>query len=716
MKLSSKTLYFFISVIIFQSSLTIFFITSITKRNNLEDAAKELGNEAALVFESYNSWKRRIWKSLISIQKDDGLADISANYRGISSKSTLTEYLTEMLRVSGVNYFVLKSSSGPEPDITPITITPNNYNIFALSDFRSLENRKPHPYLELKLTGNILTLIGTTRLTMSPDFYLDVFIIKNIDDDFCRQLTFNRRSRASFFLDDRYLIGAFHEKTLSESYSIMNLDSPYKEIYNIEIEKDIYNIAVQKTEKIIFADGVRNLFLVTILSNYPYLSRLVIIEKTVLYVSVISAILSIILSLFLSRNITRPVKDLLNATSRIKSGKFDTTIKIKSRNEIGELFRGFNEMALKLRQDKTTMESYIHEITILKEYNEKIIHSIQAGIAIINRDLDIEMANRSFFEQFNLDGKNVIGKKVTDLDLDIIDSSILNNIKAVLKKNNESFSKIKRAENKKIYEIKLYPFYSSDEHGAETSGCVFISDDISSKIELEEKIFQAEKLSTISMLSAGVAHEINNPLSSIMTNVQNLIDDERNQDKKASLKWIEQETRRIARIVQELLDFSSSASESNSGSDANKVISEAITLIKYSLKKKKGIEIKTDLEEGIPLTVISQDELKQVIINLIKNSIQAMEDGGSITVRTRPGAEDKKIRITVEDNGTGINEKIIPRIFDPFFTTKRNGEGTGLGLSVVYGIINKYYGTIKVSNKDGKGTVMTLAIPVLEDR
>jgi len=720
MKLFTKTLLFFISVIIFQSSLTTFLITNITKRSNLEDAIKELKNETTIVFDNYNSWKRGIWKALIEIQQDQQIVDILQNYRDAPFQKTLTGYLKDILLVSGIDIFVLKNSSHAETEIISIT-----YNNFSLSELQELGNRKTHPYIEFRLLGNQLCMIGITRLELDdetdkrPFSYIDLFIIKRVDRDFCKQLILNRHSHVSFFLDNQYLSGTLDESAFIEIPGLTNFDTAGYDVHDIEMEKAGYNIAIQKLEKLPIAGGARQLFLVTVLSNSPYITRLTVLEKTVLYLTILSALLTIMLSLFLSRNITLPIKNLLLAMQRIRRGKYDTTIdEIQSHNEIDELFQGFNEMARKIRQDKERMENYIHEITVLKDYNEKIIHSIGAGIIIINENLDVEKINNSFLEHFNLDEQYVLGRNVRHLNLDVIDDAIVENVQAILRRDKEEYSKVKRAKKNKVYEMKLYPINSPDEDGVntrETVGCVLVVEDISRKIEFEEKIFQAEKLSSISMLSAGVAHEINNPLSSIMTNVQNLIEEEEDREKSVSLRWIEQETRRIAKIVQKLLDFSSSDLDSIQGTDVNRLITETITLIKYSLKKTQDIAITTNLEEDIPYAGMSQDEFKQIIINLVKNSIQAIEVRGNILIKTR-GGQDGTICVTIEDDGIGIREEIIPHIFDPFYTTKHNGEGTGLGLSVVYGIINKYRGTITVTSKEGKGTRISLAIPLLENR
>jgi signal transduction histidine kinase len=210
-----------------------------------------------------------------------------------------------------------------------------------------------------------------------------------------------------------------------------------------------------------------------------------------------------------------------------------------------------------------------------------------------------------------------------------------------------------------------------------------------------------------------MAHEINNPLGSILTNVQNLIDEEENATRKVSLKWIEQETRRIARLVQELLNFASGDAEPGLGSDVNAVIREVIRLVGYSLAKENRIRIDTRLADGLSACALSADELKQVVINLVKNAVQAIEGPGRVLVSTRPHPGGGRITLAVADNGAGISKDMVSRIFDPFFTTKANGVGTGLGLSVVYGIVTKHAGTIGVRTREGGGTRVTLGLPVL---
>jgi signal transduction histidine kinase len=481
-----------------------------------------------------------------------------------------------------------------------------------------------------------------------------------------------------------------------------------------------------------------DLFLATYVSNQPYEERLHRIRGAVLYVLALGASLTALLSFFLSKNISRPVKELLKAMQSVKNGRYDATMPTLPPNEIGELFRGFNDMARTLGEDRAQMDRYIGEILQLKDYNEKIVRSLRAGIAIIGGDMTVVRVNGAFLDFFHLKEEGTAGRRIDSLGLEVIDPELLRNIGRVVRGDRGFFSKVKRTRGGKVFEIKLYPLAggsaSEKERPADApldaqgryapatapviaggAGCVLTTEDISEKVELEHKIFQAEKLASLSILSAGVAHEINNPLGSIMSNVQNLLEEERAEEKRTALKWIEQETRRIAKIIRELLNFSSSGRGDNAGCDVKEVIEGVVGLIRYSIKKEKNIAIETELTGDLPRSVIDEDELKQVIINLVYNSIQAIEESGSVRVRAfRDGAGAQNggsIGVSVEDDGKGMSGEILHHVFDPFFTTKNGSGGTGLGLSVVYGIVKKYSGAIDVRSAEGKGTSVRLLLP-----
>ncbi len=230
-------------------------------------------------------------------------------------------------------------------------------------------------------------------------------------------------------------------------------------------------------------------------------------------------------------------------------------------------------------------------------------------------------------------------------------------------------------------------------------------------MELEEKIFQAEKLTSLSFLSAGIAHEINNPLSTILSNTQHMLTRDLNDDDKDSLKWIEQETNRIAAIIRELLDFSHIPGTAIIETDVNECLTDVIRLVRYGLNSAEGVTITLKTGQAVPSAAVPPDELKQLILNLVQNAVHAVDGCGSIHVETSQ-YDDGYVSLTVSDDGPGIPDQTLPRIFDPFFTTKPDGIGTGLGLSIVYGIVKKAGGDIDVDSGVDSGTTFRLRLPI----
>jgi len=724
MKLFTKTLLFFIGVIAVQAVLSVLLVNNVTRRADLADAGRELGDEATILADSFNSWKRQIWISLIGMTNDRRLGTLLSATSGRATQEPLMGALKSFVFVSKIDLLVVGDPRARVLDLIPVT-----YNTFELADLARLSNEKSHPYLELRIIHGVLCLVGITRVSAAGEPFHDLFLIKRLDGEFCGQLTLNRKSQVGLYLGSRCVVSSFPPAVPASELAVEPVRGAYRELFNQGIGGQRRNVAFQWAGTMSAgpdagAEDRGELYLATFLPNAPYAERSLQASRAVLWVFLAAALVTIVLSLFLSRNITNPIGALLAGMERLKAGGVEAHLQppavapgrggTKWGYEIDRLFRGFDEMAFELAQDKQEMQQYIQETLLLKDYAEKILSSIQAGIAIVNGELVVENANGTFLEMFGLRGRTASGVPITWLDIDVVDESLVDKIIAVLHSGTASFSEVKRSADARVFEIKLYPFINPRGGSREASGCVFVAEDITAKTELEQRMFQAEKLSSISMLSAGMAHEINNPLGSILTNVQNLIQEEDNEARRVSLKWIEQETRRIARLVQELLNFASGDAEPGRGSDANEVVRDVIRLVGYSLARESRVRIDTRLVEGLPRCVLSADELKQVVINLVRNAVQAIPGPGRVLVTTRPTPGADRISLVVADSGSGISKEMVSRIFDPFFTTKPNGVGTGLGLSVVYGIVTKHAGTIGVRSREGGGTRISLGLPVLK--
>ncbi len=228
---------------------------------------------------------------------------------------------------------------------------------------------------------------------------------------------------------------------------------------------------------------------------------------------------------------------------------------------------------------------------------------------------------------------------------------------------------------------------------------------------VDRKLSQSEKLASLGRLAAGVAHEINNPLTGVLTYSHLLLKKapEGSEDRE-DLDVIVRETTRCRKIVKELLDFARETKSARKADDLNKVVRDMISLVGNQVSFQR-VQIRTELDPKLPEILIDPSEMQQVFTNLALNAAEAMPNGGVITIRTGLDGDGNFVRAEVSDTGTGIPEENMSKIFDPFFTTKEAGTGTGLGLAVTYGIIQRHEGTIEVKSQVGKGTTFTIRLP-----
>jgi PAS domain S-box-containing protein len=233
--------------------------------------------------------------------------------------------------------------------------------------------------------------------------------------------------------------------------------------------------------------------------------------------------------------------------------------------------------------------------------------------------------------------------------------------------------------------------------------------------KLEQQVLHSEKLAALGRLAAGVAHEIGNPLTSISTFAQLLREMATDEFSQSSLDIINNHIRRITEIVRQMSAFSRPGAADIRPHQINEILRSSLDLMRFDKRMKSSIEIVTELDPDIPKTLIDEGQIAQVFINIILNALDAMPEGGTLTVRSRRGLDPDGrdfLSISFSDTGVGIGEGDFARIFDPFYTTKEAGKGTGLGLSVSYNIVKRFRGDIRVESTPGKGTTFTITLPI----
>jgi two-component system NtrC family sensor kinase len=346
-----------------------------------------------------------------------------------------------------------------------------------------------------------------------------------------------------------------------------------------------------------------------------------------------------------------------------------------------------------------------HELERLKDYSENIIESLTVGVAVLDQDGKVIGWNRVLEKSFGKREETVKGKSLVEVLGE-------NNFAALFPPDTQQgfrlLSEITMEMpdgGKKIFDITKTPLLDNK---MDPYGTVIVFEDITDKITMQQQLLTSEKLASIGLLSAGVAHEINTPLTGISSYVQILQKKLSASSHSQVLEKIEAQTDRVAKIVKNLLNFARNPSESAFQKvDLSENLQEIISLIDYKLKN-MNIDLKLDIRPIKPIWA-QGERIQQVFINIILNAMDAMPDGGTLTIAL--SQTDNQAIVVIEDTGTGIKSQHLPHIFDPFFTTKGIGKGTGLGLSISYAIIKEHEGRIAVESETDKGTRFTIYIP-----
>ena len=351
------------------------------------------------------------------------------------------------------------------------------------------------------------------------------------------------------------------------------------------------------------------------------------------------------------------------------------------------------------------------ELDRLRQFSENIVESLSDGLAVLDLDDRIIRWNAGFERLHGVPRTEAIGRSLDE----VFDTDFVERLSAA------------RAERPAGAELYRVPMRSRHEEprrlqvkaataplltpSGRVSGTMLIVVDSTARVQLEEQLQLSEKMASIGLLAAGVAHEVNTPLTGISSFTQMLLEDADAEDPRTRLlEKIERQTFRAARIVNGLLNLARPGRTDTTGPvDVNAVIADVLVLLEHQLE---GSNIKVRRELAAPAVVVQGIEFKmqQVFLNLFLNARDAMPSGGWLTVGSR--IVRARAVIEVADTGSGISPEHLSRIYDPFFTTKTVGQGTGLGLSVTYGVVQEHQGTIECASRPGHGTRFTLTLPL----
>jgi len=409
-------------------------------------------------------------------------------------------------------------------------------------------------------------------------------------------------------------------------------------------------------------------------------------------------IVSVSMAFVIIKIISNPLIKLKNNAVEIERGNYGTVVDITSNDEIGLLAEAFNSMSGTLLNNESELKNREARISLLLNAFEKST----AAIAIVNDDFIIIEANNAFCNLAGRDKKEILNKSIKDVQFENSLSDIFETIKNKLIESNYFEGEI-QLEKENVNKAMLLSISHNSYYEKELAGYLFVEVDVTERKKLEGQLLNTKKLAALGEMAAVLAHEIKNPLTSIKMNTD-ILEESLQLKKEDEFPFviIKKEIDRLNNLVKDVLLFSRQMDLQYTEFDIKDLINELKIQLEGKLEKKN---ISLVSKAGSIKISADYEKLKQVFLNLIENSIEAVDNSGYIEVKT--GINSKELEITIKDNGTGI--KNGEKIFEPFFTSK--ASGTGLGLSISQKIIEQHNGSLSLISSEPNNTVFQIVLP-----
>lgn len=437
-------------------------------------------------------------------------------------------------------------------------------------------------------------------------------------------------------------------------------------------------------------------------SEDAILKEMIWLKKQLKSIAFIITFTTIIIGLISAHEITGPIERLVKEVKTLGiSYKKVNHIDINSNDEIGELARVFNDMSVKLKENVDELKKSYTRENYFRQYLDNILKSLGRGIIVVNKEGNITIFNNAAEEITGFKSQEYIGRDAqelfnkTELLFEKITKKIYNKEENVL---NLERNLIRKDKKHVPVNISISPVLNEEKN---MIGMIYLFNDISSKKKMEQELKRIDKMHILGELSASLIHDIGNPLSGI-SNLLELLnynwEDEKLREE--IFKLLNDEIMDLNDITVNFLSFSKDTSINREANNIVEIVEEVISLLKPEMINKNIKLSKNYFLKEKCVVNINRANIKQAFINIIINCIQAVDEGGKIIIIVRNDKD--KVRISIKDNGKGIQKKDLKKIFEPFYTTKK--EGTGLGLSSTYKIIKEHEGHIFINSKINEGT------------
>jgi PAS domain S-box-containing protein len=402
---------------------------------------------------------------------------------------------------------------------------------------------------------------------------------------------------------------------------------------------------------------------------------------------------------------------LVDITISAAKGNLEQGINIRTGDEIEELSRNFSHMIEQIRLHRNELENQLREIVSLKAYNDNILSSMTNGLITIDLENRVVTLNKMAERLLEKRSEEVIGFPLA-MALGPQHPFHGMMMETLFHAKGVSYSELKLKKGEEILWLIAGTSLLTDGEGKKI-GALMVFQDITEIKALEEKLRQSDRLAALGSLSAGLAHEIRNPLSAIKTFVQLL---PKKSDNSSFMEkfhiTVPREVDRINQLVEDLLELTRTRKRTLVSLDANHLMTQVIDLHGEEMKK-RNVALEDHLDRTIPQIQGDPEQIYRALSNLVINSIQAMPNGGLLSISSsHENSKAPLIRIIILDTGIGMDETTSQNLFSPFFTTK--DKGVGLGMALTRKIVEDHNGTIEVTSEKGKGSTFVLKFPVVK--
>lgn len=424
-----------------------------------------------------------------------------------------------------------------------------------------------------------------------------------------------------------------------------------------------------------------------------------------------SVLLVILAAYHLSNSIVRPLLSLTEGTRQMRRGNASTQVVVSSHDEVGVLADSFNEMVNELNRRRRRLVQTLqalrrsrHEIIRERNFKNTVFENIETGILTIDSECRITSVNGPACRILNLQRPDQISHwQDLMVDWPELTSELQSGLQQADGKAWGQYVALERAGRPLTYRLALFPLSFLQQ-----AGWLLTVEDLTERVNMREQVARMDRLASLGRMSAGIAHEIRNPLTGVSLLLDELHDRLLGQEKDQQLiRRALGEMERLEGLVGELLHFSTMSELKLSPGRVQDILRDSVFLMRKQCER-SGIQIEECIDGDLPLISLDASRLKQVFLNLLSNAIDAMPDGGVLTLTAERSANS--VKVIVADTGVGIEAEKVSLVFEPFYTSK--GQGTGLGLSISHNIISDHGGSINVESRSEHGTVFVVELPI----